>query len=159
MVFKNLCILFHWMKVASALEVLSQKFWVIPSCKKVAICVCVFSAIIRGTFEWFQAVRRLQYVYVYFQRLSEELYECQGGLPERLRRRWGHQRHLDAGARTSLQIHHHHLHIWNQGNYAHYLSLCHDVNPYAADGYNRPKHKNAKIFENHLNPVLLVFIG
>ena len=32
-------------------------------------------------------------------------------------------------------------------------------NPYAADGYNRPKHKNAKIFENYLNPVLLVFIG
>ena len=22
-----------------------------------------------------------------------------------------------------------------------------------------PKHKNAKIFENHLNPVMLVFIG
>ena len=26
-------------------------------------------------------------------------------------------------------------------------------------GYFRPKHKDAKIFENHLNPVKLVFIG
>ena len=26
-------------------------------------------------------------------------------------------------------------------------------------GYFRPKYKDSKIFENHLNPVMLVFIG
>ena len=33
------------------------------------------------------------------------------------------------------------------------------LNPYADGGYFRPKHKDATIFENHLNPVMLVFIG
>ena len=32
-------------------------------------------------------------------------------------------------------------------------------NPSNALGFFRPKHKNAKIFENHSNPVMLVFIG
>ena len=29
----------------------------------------------------------------------------------------------------------------------------------AVSGYFRPKHKDAKIFEKHLRPVMLVFIG
>ena len=32
-------------------------------------------------------------------------------------------------------------------------------NPSNASGYFCPKHKDEKIFENHLNPVMLVFIG
>ena len=32
------------------------------------------------------------------------------------------------------------------------------LNPSNAKGYFRPKH-NTKIFVNHLNPVMLVFIG
>ena len=31
--------------------------------------------------------------------------------------------------------------------------------PFKCWGYFHPKHKNPKIFENHLNPVVLVFIG
>ena len=31
--------------------------------------------------------------------------------------------------------------------------------PYQCWGYFRPKHKDANIFENHLNPVILVLIG
>ena len=31
-------------------------------------------------------------------------------------------------------------------------------NPSNAKGYIRPKHKDEKIFENHLNQVMLVFI-
>ena len=33
-----------------------------------------------------------------------------------------------------------------------------DIPPFNAIGYFLPKHKDAKIFENHLNPVMLVFI-
>ena len=33
-----------------------------------------------------------------------------------------------------------------------------DLNPYTAGGYFRTKHKDAKMFENHLKPVVLVFI-
>ena len=38
-----------------------------------------------------------------------------------------------------------------------YESLL-NVNP-LNPGYFRPEHKDAKTFENHLNPAMLVFIG
>ena len=31
--------------------------------------------------------------------------------------------------------------------------------PFQCSGYFRPKHKDTKTFEKHLNPVMLVFIG
>ena len=35
-----------------------------------------------------------------------------------------------------------------------------EIHPYSAEAsLIHPKHKDAKIFENHLNPVILVFIG
>ena len=34
-----------------------------------------------------------------------------------------------------------------------------DINPSNAEATFIPKHKDAKIFENYLNPVMLVFIG
>ena len=40
-------------------------------------------------------------------------------------------------------------------------AIFHGVNthyPFQCWGYIRPKHKGAKIFEKHLNPVMLVFI-
>ena len=38
------------------------------------------------------------------------------------------------------------------------VEATHVFNPYAAWCYIHPMHKNAKIFENHLNPVMLVLI-
>ena len=37
------------------------------------------------------------------------------------------------------------------------LKVACDFNPYNAQDFFRPKHKNAKLFENHLNDVKLVF--
>ena len=33
------------------------------------------------------------------------------------------------------------------------------IQPFQCLGYLRPKHKDVKIFENHLSPVMLVLIG
>ena len=40
------------------------------------------------------------------------------------------------------------------------LHIKTDINkPFQCWGYFCPKDKDAKVFENHLNPVMLVFIG
>ena len=36
--------------------------------------------------------------------------------------------------------------------------MCSLFNPSSAEANFHPKHKDAKIFENHLDPVMLVFI-
>ena len=47
-----------------------------------------------------------------------------------------------------------HAHLYVSPSYCHGFRL-----PFQCWGYFRPKHKNANYFENHQNPVMLVFIG